>query len=334
MTYKGVWTLSEQKNGKIHPVSYELLNRGKDLAEKLQVPLSAVVLGNGMEESELNELILRGADKVYCVDNPAFENFLAEPHKNTLCYLVEKHKPEIILAAATTTGRTVMPCVASELDTGLTADCTVLDIEEETGNLLQTRPAIGGNILATIKTPDARPQMSTVRPKSTKQAERDESRKGEIIYEKDIPENCLKSRIVFEEYVADESQSVPIEDADLVVAGGRGMGKVENFELIKELASILDGAVGASRDAVDKGWIEYPHQIGLSGKTISPKLYIAFGISGAIQHIAGMQTSETIVAINKDPDAQIFRVADLGIVGDALEIAPALISKLKDKLGK
>jgi electron transfer flavoprotein alpha subunit len=334
MTYKGVWTLSEQKNGKIHPVSYELLNRGKSLAEKLQVPLSAVILGNGIDESELNELILRGADKVYCVNDPAFENFLAEPHKNTVKFLVEKHKPEIILAAATTTGRTVMPCIASELNTGLTADCTVLDIEDETGNLLQTRPAIGGNILATIKTPDARPQMATVRPKSTKQADRDASRKGEIIYEKNIPTDCLKSRIVFEKYVQDESQSVPIEDADIVIAGGRGMSKVENFSFIEELASLLDAAVGASRDAVDKGWIEYPHQIGLSGKTISPKLYIAFGISGAIQHIAGMQTSETIVAVNKDPDAQIFRVADFGIVGDALEVAPTLISKLKDKLGK
>lgn len=334
MTYKGVWTLSEQKHGKIHPVSYELLNRGKNLAEKLQAPLSAIVLGNGISESELNELISRGADKVYCVNNPAFENFLSEPYKNTIAFLIKKHKPEILLAAATTTGRTVMPCIAAELDTGLTADCTVLDIEEETRNLLQTRPAIGGNILATIKTPDARPQMATVRPKSTKQAERDESRKGEIIYEKEIPENCLKSRVVFEKYVPDESQSVPIEDADIVVAGGRGMSKAENFSLIEELASILGGAVGASRDAVDKGWIEYPHQIGLSGKTISPKLYIAFGISGAIQHIAGMQTSETIVAINKDPDAQIFRVADFGIVGDALETAPALISKLKEKLGK
>ncbi len=333
MTYKGVWTLSEQKSGKIHSVSYELLNRGKGLADKLNVPLCAVILGHDIDPKELDELIKRGADKVYYVNNPALKNFLPEPHQKTLCHLIKKHKPEIMIAAATTTGRTAMPCVATKLNTGLTADCTVLDIEEGTGNLLQTRPAIGGNILATIKTPNARPQMSTVRPKSSKPAERDESRSGEIIKEDDIPLECFESRIKYERFVPDTSQSVPIEDADVVVAGGRGMGKAENFEIIRELAKALDAGVGASRDAVDKGWIEYPHQIGLSGKTISPKLYIACGISGAIQHLAGMQTSETVVAIDKNPDAQIFNVADFGIVGDMMEVGPALVEQLKKETG-
>ena len=332
MTYKGVWTLSEQKHGKVHSVSYELLNRGRGLAEKLGVLLSTVLLGYDIPKTEIQELIYRGADRVYIVNHPLLEHFLAEPYQQVLTFMIEQYQPEIIIAAATTTGRTIMPYVATnKLFAGLTADCTVLDIEEGTNNLLQTRPAIGGNILATIKTPKARPQMATVRPKSMKPAERDPSRAGEIIAVELPPQMELRSRVKFEGFVPDSSQGVPLEDAEIVVSGGRGLAKGENFALIRELADTLGGGVGASRDAVDRGWIEYPHQIGLSGKTISPKLYLACGISGSIQHLAGMQTAETIVAINKDPDAQIFRLADFGIVGNLFEIVPVLIRKLRER---
>jgi electron transfer flavoprotein alpha subunit len=330
MSYSGVWTLAEQRNSKIHSVSYELLNRGKGLAEKLGAPLSAMLLGHQIADEEIQELVYYGADQVYSVNHPMLENFLAEPYQQVVTYMINAFTPEIIIAAATTTGRTVMPYVATNgMFAGLTADCTVLDIEEGTGNLLQTRPAIGGNILATIKTPTARPQMATVRPKSMKPSERDTSRTGTII-PVDLPENMeLSSRITFEQFVPDTSQEVPLEDADVVVSGGRGLKKGENFSLIRELAEVLDAGVGASRDTIDRGWIEYPHQIGLSGKTISPKCYIACGISGAIQHLAGMQTAENIVAINSDSDAQIFRVADFSIVGDLFEVLPALIKKIR-----
>lgn len=331
MAYKGVWTLSEQRNGKIHPVSYELLNRGRRLAQKLGVLLSTVILGKDIPENEIRELIYHGADQVYTAEHPILEHFLAEPYQQVLTYMIKEFKPEIVIAAATTTGRTIMPYVATNgMFAGLTADCTVLDIEEGSGNLLQTRPAIGGNILATIKTPRARPQMATVRPKSMKPSDRDTSRTGKIIAV-ELPESIkLTSRITFEKFVPDTSQEIPLEDADIVVSGGRGLKKGENFALIRELADLLGAGVGASRDAVDRGWIEYPHQIGLSGKTISPKLYLACGISGSIQHLAGMQTSETIVAINSDPDAQIFRVADFGIVGDLFEVIPVFVRKLKE----
>ena len=330
MSYSGVWILAEQRGGKIHSVSYELLNRGRDLAQKLNVPLSAILLGYEINSEEIQELLYHGADQVYYVNEPLLEHFLSEPYQQVVTYLLKTFQPEIVIAAATTTGRTVMPYVATNgMFAGLTADCTLLDIEEESGNLLQTRPAIGGNILATIKTPKARPQMATVRPKSMKPSERDSSRSGEII-PVELPEEMeLTSRITFETFVPDRSQDVPLEDADVVVSGGRGLKKGENFALIRELAGKLDAGVGASRDAVDRGWIEYPHQIGLSGKTISPKCYIACGVSGAIQHLAGMQTAETVVAINSDPDAQIFRVADFGIVGDLFEVIPALNTKLQ-----
>ncbi len=332
MTYTGVWILAEQKRGKIHSVSYELLNRGKDLAEKLGVPLSAVLPGYEIAASEIRELVYRGADQVYLINHPMLEHFLAEPYQKALTFMIERFKPEIIIAAATTTGRTILPYVAARnMFAGLTADCTLLDIEEGTGNLLQTRPAIGGNILATITTPTARPQMATVRPKSMKPAERDTARTGKIVPVELPPEEKLTARVRFEEFVPDRSQDVPLEDVDIVVSGGRGLGNAENFAMLRELANMLGGGVGASRDTVDRGWIEYPHQIGLSGKTISPKCYIACGISGAIQHLAGMQTSETIVAINQDSDAQIFRLADFGIVGDLFEILPVLIRKLKER---
>jgi electron transfer flavoprotein alpha subunit len=277
---------------------------------------------------DLGEVILRGADKVFHVCSQDLATFLPGPYTRALVQLIQEEKPEIVIAAATTTGRTVMPLVAARLGTGLTADCTYLDIDPGERILLQTRPAIGGNIMATIKTPFTRPQMATVRPRSTRPAPRDESRTGEIAV-KNYGDMLVSLTERFLEFMADPSQEVNIQDADIIVSGGKGLKNREGFKLVEDLARVLGAGVGATRDAVELGWISYSHQIGLSGKTVSPKLYIAVGISGKVQHLAGMQTSETIVAINKDPDAQIFQVADFGIVGDAFEVVPELINTLK-----
>jgi electron transfer flavoprotein alpha subunit len=278
----------------------------------------------------IQELIFYGADKVYLVENSILEHFLVEPYSNIVEYLINKYHPDIFIAGATTLGRTLMPYVAIKVNTGLTADCTELEIEEGTGNLLQIRPAIGGNILATIKTPRHRPQMATVRPKSIAIPERIEGRQGEIL-KIDVPSELLKSRTEILGTRNSVDEAMGLEDADKIVAGGRGLRKSDNFELVRELADLLSAAVGASRETVDRGWISYPHQVGLTGKTVSPKLYMAIGISGAIQHLAGMKTSENIVAINNDPEAQIFQVADFGIVGDLFEIVPAIIEEIRKR---
>jgi len=327
MEWSDIWTLAEQKNGKLHAVSFELLTRGRALADARGCRLCSVVLGDNIPQAEFDELIARGADRVYMVQHPALVHFLVQPYAQALQYLVETYHPEVLIASATTTGRTVMPYLSIKVHAGLTADCTGLEIDPETGDLLQTRPAIGGNIMATIKTPTARPQMATVRPKSSPPAPRDPTRSGEIV-PVEVPEELLATQMRYDEFVPDESQGIAIEDAEVIVAGGRGLKKAENFVLIQELAKVLGGSVGASRAAVDRGWQPYPRQIGLSGKTVAPELYIACGISGAIQHLAGMQTAKNIIAINSDPDAQIFQVADLGIVGDVFDILPAVIEKL------
>jgi electron transfer flavoprotein alpha subunit len=324
---KNIWILAEQDAGRIKSVSYELLTRGLALAEKSGRKLCAMVFGYNIAEDGLNELIARGAERVVAVEAPELAHFLVEPYAACMLELIKKYKPEIILAAATTTGRTLMPYVAMTADAGLTADCTGLDIEEETGLLLQTRPAIGGNIMATIKCPEHRPQMSTIRPKSTPQAPRQEGRKGEIIRLR-APQEAAGSRIIYDGFEPDVEET-SLQDAERIVAVGRGIKKAENIKLARELADLLGAALGASREVVDRGWLSYPHQIGLSGKTVTPKLYIGLGVSGAIQHLAGMQTSERIIAINKDPEAQIFQVADFGIVGDLFEVLPVLIEKLK-----
>ena len=322
-----VWTFAEQTEGHLDSISYELLGRGRALADKLGTKLCSVVLGWKIDRDDIQELFKRGTDKVYMVEKPQLKNYLNDIYSNVLIYLVKTYEPNIFLAGASTTGRSVMPYVAAKIKTGLTADCTEFGIEEETGNLLQTRPAIGGNIMATIKTPNHRPQMATVRPKSTPIPPIDESCNGEIV-EVDIPGDLLNGREEKTGFRPLESDDGNIQEADRIVAGGRGMKKAENFSLIQDLAHHLGAAVGASRDAVDRGWAEYPRQIGLSGKTVVPMLYMGFGISGAIQHLAGMKTSETIVAVNNDPDAQIFQVADFGIIGDLFEVIPELISEL------
>ncbi|MCD6176221.1 MAG: electron transfer flavoprotein subunit alpha [Candidatus Cloacimonetes bacterium] len=325
--FKDIWIFAEQKNNEIAPVVFELLGKGSELAEQRECDLVAILMGHNIEDLS-KELIAYGADKVIMVDDPRLKDFLDLPYTKTLSELAYKYKPEIILSGASVMGRSFIPRVAVELHTGLTADCTGLEIDPDTTNLLQTRPAFGGNILATIVTPNHLPQMATVRHKVMDPLEKDDSRKG-IVIKEIIDFSGLKDDTKFLGFIKDESQMVNLVEADLVVTGGRGLKNKDNFVIIEDLAKVLNGAIGASRASVDANWISYPHQVGQTGKTIKPKIYIAVGISGAIQHLAGMQSSDYIIAINKDPDAPIFKVADLGLVGDLFEIVPQITKKLR-----
>lgn len=327
-SYKGIWVFAEQKEGEVQEVSLELLSKAKSLSEKLDTKVSAVLLGDKISK-QAEKLIHYGADKVYLVEDKSLENFLDEPYADVLSYLIEKEKPEIVLMGATTIGRAFASRVAARINTGLTADCTELDIDPEKNILLQTRPAFGGNIMATINTEHHRPQMATVRHKVFKPLKEDKSRKGEII-KIDYPEK-IKSRTKIIKIIKDKTQQVNLTDADIIVSGGRGLGKPENFGLIRELAELLGAAVGASRAAVDADWIPYSHQVGQTGRTVAPKVYIAVGISGAIQHQVGMRSSDTIIAINKDPHAPIFEIANYGIVGDLFDVVPEIKKELKKK---
>ena len=327
MEYSGVWILAEQNKGRVQRISHELLTRGRELADKRKGKLTALIFGHQVDQADLQELIDRGADAVLSVEAPQLEHFLPEPYAACMLRLIAERRPEIIIAGATSTGRTLMPYVAIKANSGLTADCTVLDIETETGNLLQTRPAIGGDIMATIKTPRHRPQMATVRPRSTAPAARQSGRKG-VIERLPAAAELLASRVRRLGFVPNPDEH-GLAEADAVVVVGRGVKRADNVKLGRQLADVLGAALGATRDVVDRGWLSYPHQVGLSGKTITPKLYVGLGVSGSIQHLAGMQTSETIVAVNSDPEAQIFRVADFGIVGNLFDVAPALTEKLK-----
>jgi electron transfer flavoprotein alpha subunit len=324
--YKGVWIFAEQRDGAIASVSYELLGAGRRLADELKTELSAVLLGSSADEAK--ELIKWGADKVYHCDDPIFEKFNDEPYSQILCALIKEHKPEIVLAGATPIGRSFIPRVAARLRTGLTADCTQLEIEKETKNFLQIRPAFGGNIMATILCPNHRPQIATVRPRVMKRGEYNPDRKGEIITVAAANLTC-RTRVL--DTVKEHSEcKVNLQEADFIVAGGRGLGDAKGFKMLEELAEVLDGSVGASRAAVDEGWIPYSHQVGQTGKTVCPRIYIACGISGAVQHLVGMQSSDMIIAINKNAEAPIFNVATYGIVGDVYEVVPLLIKKLKE----
>jgi electron transfer flavoprotein alpha subunit len=329
--WSGIMIFAEYRHGKVAPVAFELLGIGRQLADQQKVKLSAVLLGSGLGDAA-RDLISFGADTVYQVDDPALEYFTDEIYGNILEDIILEHKPEVVLAGATAIGRSFIPLVATALATGLTADCTQLAIRPEDGVLLQTRPAFGGNIMATIECPHTRPQMATVRPRVMKTIEHDSARNGEIINYQP-PAERMQSKVKVLRNVLEEQDQVNITEGDIIVAGGRGLDNEKGFELIKQLADAVGGAVGASRAAVDSEWIAYPHQVGQTGKTVNPKLYIACGISGAIQHVVGMQSSEAIVAINKDPDAPIFDVATYGIVGDLFEVVPKLIQKIKEKKG-
>jgi electron transfer flavoprotein alpha subunit len=320
-----VWTLAEIRGGKLHPVSYELLAWGRSLADALKVPLASVVLGESLPDA--GSLFERGADKVYLVDDPGLKHYLVDAYAGVLADMAEKYKPQIFIASATTQGRSVMSYLYAKKGCGLTADCTGLSVKD--GALVQTRPAIGGNVMADIMTPEHHPQMCTVRPKSKKPLPPDASRKGETV--RYAPEkSALSSVLTYLGFEAESRVGLPIQDAEIVVSGGKGMKGAKNFALLDELARILGGSVGASRSAVDLGWAPHSSQVGLSGKSVTPKLYIACGISGAVQHLAGMSGAETVVAINSDPEAPIFGVADMGVVGNVLEILPRLIDNLKN----
>jgi electron transfer flavoprotein alpha subunit len=325
-----VWTMAEQYDGKLKGISFELLARGRSLADKLGVQLVSVLFGDGVSDADLQQLIKQGADEVYYVKDPLLKDFVCNTYANTLIRLIKEKKPQICISGATTAGRTMMPYAAVRIPTGLTADCTGLDIEQGTNNLLQTRPAIGGNILATIKTPNHRPQMATVRPKSTIPLKPDANRKGKVTV---IPFNKddLDTRVKVTGLRKEEGNTVNLESADYICSGGKGFKKSDNWHILEELAGAVGAQVGASRDVVDRGWVPYAHQVGLSGKTVSPKVYMAIGISGAIQHLAGIKTSESIVAINTNPDANIFGVADLCIVGDLFQVVPELTKRIKAK---
>ena len=330
--YKGVWVFGEQRDGEISSVVYELLNKARQLADDLNTYVGVLFLGHGIKK-KADELIHRGADKVFLVDHPTLKNYIAENYTNTIVKLVKKHKPEIILAGATTTGRSLVSRIAVNVYAGLTADCTGLDIDPKKKILIQTRPAFGGNIMAQIISPDYRPQMATVRHKVMPEAEADTSRKGEVIEDKFDPADEDK-RIKFLDFIQEALCTVNLSDADIIVSGGRGLQDSSNFKMIEELAQVLNAAVGSSRAAVDAGWIPYSHQVGQTGRTVCPKLYIACGISGQIQHLVGMQSSKMIIAINKDPDAPIFKVADYGIVGDVFKVVPLLTKQLKEALNR
>ncbi|OQX09338.1 MAG: electron transfer flavoprotein subunit alpha [Desulfobulbaceae bacterium A2] len=329
--WSGIWVLAECRHGVLAPVSHELLGVGRELADQRGVRLTAVLLGNGLAQ-QARELIRYGADTVLLLDDPALTEYREDVYAAVLEDLIRRRRPEVVLAGATAIGRSLVPHVhvATSLGAGLTADCTHLAIRPEDGALLQTRPAFGGNIMATIECPASRPQMATVRPRVMAAARPDEAREGEIVLCR--PDAALlQSKVRVLESVHDSREQVNIQEFDIVVSGGRGLENAKGFALMQELAAELGGAVGASRAAVDEGWISYPHQVGQTGKTVAPKLYIACGISGAIQHLVGMQGAETIVAINRDPQAPIFDVATYGLVGDLFEIVPMLCQRVREQ---
>lgn len=328
--YRGIWVYIEVSDGKIAPVSLELLGAGRKLADKRGTELAGVLIGDGVRHLA-DTVFAYGADTVYVYDAPIFHHYRTEPYMHALVHCCEKYKPEVLLFGATSTGKDLASAVATDLRTGLTADTTQLDIEEDTGLLLASRPAFGGNIMATILCKKHRPQMATVRPKVMKALPPQPGRRGRLV-EESIPlaEDEVRTKIL--DIVQVTTKKVRIDEADIIVAGGKGLGSREGFQLIHRLAEVLGAAVGASRDAVEAGWIGHEHQVGQTGVTVCPRVYFAIGISGAIQHIVGMQNSELIIAINKDPNAPIFQHCHYGIVGDAFEIVPLLIEQFEKRL--
>ncbi len=325
--YKNLWVFVETEENVAKPVGYELLNPGRALADKIKGKLVAVVVG-GKVEDVAKKAIQYGADEAIIVEGDEYYNYSTDAFGIAMKTLVDKYKPSAVLVGATQNGRDLGPRMACDLSTGLTADCTGLDVDEETGNMIWTRPAFGGNLMAMILCPDNRPQLGTVRPGVFKRPALDESRTAEIIRE-DIHVAEDQIRVKIRERIKEVAEAVNLEEADIIVSGGRGVGSADGFGIIREMADVLGATVGASRAAVDSGWIAHAHQVGQTGKTVGPKLYIACGISGAIQHAAGIAGSDCIVSINKDPDAPIFEVSDYGVVGDLFTVLPAMIEEIK-----
>jgi electron transfer flavoprotein alpha subunit len=323
--YKNIWVLIDVVNGQAK--NLELLAGGRKLADAVSEKLTAVVIGSGTDAA-VKEAVSYGADQVIVVDGADYADYTTEGYTYALEQLANKYKPATILIGATINGRDLAPRFAARLKTGLAADCTGLEIDAATGTVQWTRPAYGGNTMASIECPNVRPQVGTVRPSAFKKGEPDAARTAEIIKEDiAVPAGTIRTSII--EKIAELAEGVKLEDAEVVISGGRGVGSAENFALLKELADLMGGAVGASRAAVDAGWISHVAQVGQTGKTVSPKLYIACGISGAIQHLAGMSGSDVVIAINRDPDAPIFEVADYGIVGNIKDVLPALTAAIK-----
>jgi len=338
------WVFIEQNRGVMHPVASELLGVANRLVSEVADELEAsgdeavvegILVGNDVDHVA-QEAMMYGAERVYQIDDPAFEHYLNRPYTEALTFLVEKYKPEVFLIGATTLGRDLAGAVATSVKTGLTADCTKLEMgpfrKIEKKLLLATRPAFGGNVIATIVCKDHLPQMATVRPRVFETPERNPKAAGEVLKEdfKVTPEMMAANMV---EFIADQKASLNLEYAEVIVSGGKGLGNPQGFELIKELADELGGVVGSSRAAVDGGWIDYEHQVGQTGKHVRPKLYVACGISGAIQHKVGMQDSDYILAINTDPNAPIFEVSTLGVVGDLYEVIPEMIKQLRAQKG-
>ncbi|MGO1372185.1 MAG: electron transfer flavoprotein subunit alpha/FixB family protein [Senegalia sp. (in: firmicutes)] len=325
-TYKNVWVFAEQRQGKIMKVAIELLGEGRKLAEKTDSKLCAILLGHETDDLA-RELVAYGADKVYVADHELLKDFTTDGYTKVISEAIDEIKPEIILMGATHIGRDLAPRVAARVDTGLTADCTQLEIDSEDNKILQTRPAFGGNLMATISCEKHRPQMSTVRPGVMDKSDRDDSREGEIIkLDVKLSKEDIRTKVI--KFVKQEKELVSLTDAEIIVSGGNGLGSIDGFKLIGELADKLGGVVGSSRATVDAGWIDHSHQVGQTGTTVKPVIYIACGISGAIQHLAGMQNADIIIAINKNPNAPIFDVADYGIVGDLYEVIPQLMESI------
>ena len=327
--YRGVWVFIEQTEGEVAEVSWELLGEGRKLANKLKTELCAVVVGQNVENL-CNESFNYGADKAYLIDEPVFKFYRTQAYHEAMCGLIEKYKPEIILMGATGMGRDLAGAVATEVATGLTADCTGLDVDDKR-NLMQTRPAFGGNIMAPIMCEKHRPQIATVRSNVMDMPEKTSGKTGEIIRETSkVDENKILTKVL--EIIKDKSggKEENIAGAEIIVSGGRGMMNADNFKILHELADELGATVGASRSAVDAGWKPHSRQVGQTGTTVRPKIYIACGISGAIQHLVGMQDSDVVIAINRDKEAPIFEVATYGIVGDLFQIIPALTKIVKD----
>ncbi len=327
--YKNFWVFVETSRDGAKAVGQELLTPARELADEAGQKLVAVILGEHNRRAVDTILALGAADEIISVESPALAYYNTDGFAYAMEQMVKKYQPSVILVGATNNGRDFAPRLSCRLKTGLTADCTALSLDEETGNMVWTRPAFGGNLMACIMCPNTRPQIGTVRPGVFKKRVCAPARDGAVIHEAlEIPTEIIKTEVI-QSVSQVAAEMVKLEDAEVIVSGGRGVGKPENFALLSALADALGGAVGASRAAVDAGWISHYHQVGQTGKTVAPKIYIACGISGAIQHLAGMSGSNTIIAINKDPDAPIFNVASYGIVGDLLEIIPALTAEIQ-----
>ncbi|HBW34714.1 FAD-binding protein [Desulfosporosinus sp. BICA1-9] len=328
--WSGVWVIIEYTNGKVAPVSWELLGEGRKLADAIGCGLSGVITGHQVD-SVIPEAFAYGAERVYVVDHPVLKDYRTEPYAEAITSLVTKYQPEIILMGATSMGRDVFPAIATRVQTGLTADCTVLGIDPETKLLQQTRPAFGGNIMATILCRSSRPQMATVRPRVMAMPERVDGREGELIHEEILfDETNIRTKVL--EFISSDAKSAFLDKAEIIVAVGLGLAAKRNMVLAEELAEVLGATIAGSRGAVEAGWLTHDQQVGQSGVTVRPKVYIAIGISGAIQHLVGMETSDFIIAINNDPEASILKVANYGIVGDLFQIVPALTAEFKKRL--